>query len=115
LLWSKADGAGGLGLSLPTAAQDFVTLALSIVVEATPFVILGALVSAAIRLYVPTRRIIAFLPRRPVFRRLWISFLGMFMPVCECGNVPVARGLIFKGLSFPDSTTFLLAAPSSTP
>lgn len=84
-------------------------------VEATPFVILGALVSAAIRLYVPTRRTIAFLPRRPAFRRLWISFLGMFMPVCGCGNVPVARGLIFKGLSVPDSTTFLLAAPIINP
>ncbi len=84
-------------------------------VEATPFVILGALVSAAIRLYVPTQRIIAFLPQRPAFRRLWISFLGMFMPVCECGNVPVARGLIFKGLSVPDSTTFLLAAPIINP
>jgi len=115
LLWSKAGDAGGLGLSLPTAVQDFVTLTLSIMVEATPFVILGALVSAAIRLYVPTQRIIAFLPQRPAFRRLWISFLGMFMPVCECGNVPVARGLIFKGLSVPDSTTFLLAAPIINP
>ena len=104
-----------MGLSLPRAVQDFVTLTLSIMVEATPFVILGALVSAAIRIYVPAQRIVAFLPRRPAFRRLWISFLGMFMPVCECGNMPVARGLIFKGLSISDSTTFLLAAPIINP
>lgn len=62
-MWSKAGDAGGLGLSLPTTVQDFVTLTLSIMIEATPFVILGALVSAARRLYVPTQRIIAFLPQ----------------------------------------------------
>ena len=39
----------------------------------------------------------------------------MFMPVCECGNVPVARGLVVRGLSIPDSMTFLLAAPIVNP
>jgi len=114
LLWSRAI-VEGLDLTLPTRLQDFVTLTLSIVVEAMPFVILGALVSVVIRLYVPTRRIFEFLPKRPAFRRFWISFLGMFMPVCECGNVPVARGLVVKGLSVSDSTTFLLAAPIVNP
>jgi len=114
LLWSRAI-VEGLDLTLPTRLQDFVTLTLSIVVEAMPFVILGALVSVVIRLYVPTRRIFEFLPKSPMLRRFWISFLGMFMPVCECGNVPVARGLVVKGLSVPDSTTFLLAAPIVNP
>jgi uncharacterized membrane protein YraQ (UPF0718 family) len=39
----------------------------------------------------------------------------MFMPVCECGSVPVARGLVVRGLSIPDSMTFLLAAPIVNP
>src|SRR5918993_1080752 len=38
-----------------------------------------------------------------------------FMPVCECGNVPVARGLVIRGLSVAESTTFLLAAPIINP
>ncbi len=37
------------------------------------------------------------------------------MPVCECGNVPVARGLVIRGLSVAESTTFLLAAPIINP
>jgi len=114
-LWFKAVVAEASGSALPAELQDFVTLTLSIVVEAIPFVILGALVSAAIRLYVPTEFIFGFLPKRPWFRRIWISCLGMFMPVCECGNVPVARGLVVRGLSIPDSMTFLLAAPIVNP
>jgi uncharacterized protein len=37
------------------------------------------------------------------------------MPVCECGNVPVARGFIIRGLSVSESMTFLLAAPILNP
>lgn len=102
-------------VSLPAELQDFVTLTLSVVVEALPFVILGALVSAGIRLYAPTERLIRRLPKRPLFRRLSISLVGAFMPVCECGNVPVARGLLIRGLSVAESTTFLLAAPIINP
>lgn len=37
------------------------------------------------------------------------------MPVCECGNVSVARGLAIRGLTVAESTTFLLAAPIINP
>jgi uncharacterized protein len=115
LLWLKAGATPALGLSLPTELQDLITLALSIVVEALPFVILGALVSVIVRLFAPTQRILQLLPKRPLLRRLSISLFGTFMPVCECGNVPVARGLVIRGLSVAESTTFLLAAPIINP
>src|SRR5215216_4571443 len=115
LLWLKAVATNVLSLSLPTELQDLITLALSIVVEALPFVILGALVSVIVRLFAPTERILRLLPKRPLLRRLSISLFGTFMPVCECGNVPVARGLVIRGLSVAESTTFLLAAPIINP
>ena len=116
LLWLKAaGGTDASSLSLPSKLQDFITLALSVVIEALPFVILGALVSTAIRLFVSTQRIIQLLPKRPLLRRFSISLLGTFMPVCECGNMPVARGMMIKGLSVAESTTFLLAAPILNP
>src|SRR5215211_4150211 len=115
LLWLKTVEMDGLGLSLPSELQDFTTLSLSIVVEALPFVILGALVSVIVRLFAPTQRILRLVPKRPLLRRLSISLFGTFMPVCECGNVPVARGLVIRGLSVAESTTFLLAAPIINP
>ena len=115
LLWLKAATIDASSLLLPTELQDFITLTLSVVIEALPFVILGALVSTAIRLFVSTQRIIQILPKRPLLRRFSISLLGTFMPVCECGNMPVARGMMIKGLSVAESTTFLLAAPILNP
>jgi uncharacterized membrane protein YraQ (UPF0718 family) len=116
LVWVKVAAADAAsGPSLPTELQDFVTLTLSVVVEALPFVILGALVSVLIRLFATTQRLMRLLPKRPLLRRLSISFLGSFMPVCECGNVPVARGLVIGGMSPAESMTFLLAAPIINP
>lgn len=103
------------GFPLPARLQDFVTLTLSVLVEALPFVILGALVSVFIRLFAPTAGLLGRLPKTPIFRRLCISLFGAFMPVCECGNVLVARGLMVRGLTVAESTTFLLAAPIINP
>lgn len=95
-----------------TTLGDLLTLALGILVEAIPFVILGVLISVAIQVFIPTEAIIRRLPKHKGARRLIMSFLGVLMPVCECGNVPVARSLIVKGFSVQEAIVFLLAAPS---
>src|SRR5215213_3971762 len=84
LLWLKAVATNVLSLSLPTELQDLITLALSIVVEALPFVVLGALVSVIVRLFAPTQRILRLLPKRPLLRRLSISLFGTFVQIRDC-------------------------------
>ena len=37
------------------------------------------------------------------------------LPVCECGNVPIARSLIANGLKPADVISFLFAAPIINP
>jgi uncharacterized protein len=91
---------------------DFFTLVLGILVEALPFVVLGVLISVAIQTYIPTQALVKRLPKNKIVRRLMVSLLGVAMPVCECGNVPVARSLMAKGFSIQESIVFLLAAPS---
>jgi len=94
------------------SAQDLLTLTLGIIVSALPFVVLGVLVSVLLQLFIPTQKLIGKLPKNIIVRRLIVSCLGILMPVCECGNVPVARGLMIKGLSAEEATVFLLASPS---
>jgi len=79
LLWLKFAAADVFSLTLPAGLQDFVSLALSIVVEALPFVILGALVSSSSGFFAPTQRLIQLLPKRPVLRRLSVSLLGKYV------------------------------------
>jgi len=101
--------------SLPNRLQDLLTLSISVIIESLPFVLLGILLSIVVQVWVPDRYIMRILPRNAVLRRAVISFLGMFLPVCECGNVPLARGLIVKGFTVSESMTFLLAAPILNP
>lgn len=101
--------------SLPTRAQDGLTLAISVLIESLPFVILGVVLSIVVQVWVPPGVIERWMPRRAWARRAVLSLLGMVVPVCECGNVPFARGLLMRGFSVPETMTFLIAAPIVNP
>lgn len=100
---------------LPDRLQDGVTLAISVLVESMPFVVLGIVLSIAVRVWLPEAWLVRILPRTPWLRRMIVSLVGMFLPVCECGNVPLARGLMVRGLTVAESMTFLFAAPIINP
>lgn len=95
--------------------QDTLTLFLSLIVEATPFIVLGVIVSVLVSIFVEENWIIDKLPKNKFISHFFISILGIFMPVCECGNIPVARRLLYKGFSVQHTITFLLAAPIVNP
>lgn len=95
--------------------NNTLTLFFSLLVEAFPFLILGVLFSSALLLFVDERRLIAAVPRNPLLAALMGSLIGCFFPVCECGNVPVARRLIVQGAPSAMAIGFLLAAPTVNP
>ncbi|MGW8482743.1 permease [Microbacterium sp. NPDC055903] len=101
--------------ALPSRAQDGLTLALSVLFEALPFVVLGVVLSIVVQVWLPADAIQRWLPRRAWARRAVLSLLGMLIPVCECGNVPFARGLMMRGLAPAEAMTFLMAAPIVNP
>jgi uncharacterized protein len=91
------------------------TLFLSLLVEAIPFLILGVLVSGILLFFVDEQKLIRLMPKHPLLGALMGGILGFLFPVCECGNVPVARRLMVKGVSAPVAIGFLLAAPTINP
>lgn len=91
------------------------TLFLSLLVEATPFLLLGVAFSSILAVFVDERQLIAYTPRHPVLAAIAGSLFGCLFPVCECGNVPVARRLITQGASSALAIGFLLAAPTVNP
>jgi len=103
------------GPALPTRAQDGLTLALSVLIESLPFVVLGVILSIVVQVWVPPGAIERWMPRSAWGRRAVLSLLGMLVPVCECGNVPFARGLLMRGFRVPEALTFLIAAPIVNP
>ena len=95
--------------------QNAFTLFLSLLVEAMPFLLLGVLLSSALLFFVDERKLVANLPRNPILGALVGSCAGFLFPVCECGNVPVARRLLMQGVPISVAIGFLLAAPTINP
>lgn len=91
------------------------TLFLSLLVEAMPFLLLGVLFSSALLLFIDENKLISILPRNPFLGALMGSCIGFLFPVCECGNVPVARRLLLQGAPTSVAIGFLLAAPTINP
>ncbi|HIK33894.1 MAG TPA: permease [Oscillatoriales cyanobacterium M59_W2019_021] len=91
------------------------TIFLSLLVEALPFLLLGVLFSSALLLFVNERNLVKRLPKNPVLGAFAGSLVGFLFPVCECGNVPVARRLLVQGVSPAVAVGFLLAAPTINP
>ena len=91
------------------------TLALSVILQALPFILLGVLVSSLIRYLVREDWIAKFAPKNAVAGVIVGSLLGLFIPVCDCGVLPVARGLFRKGVSMHTALAYLLTAPVINP
>lgn len=101
--------------SLGERGQTFVTIFLSIFIEAVPFLLAGSIVSGFIEVFVNQDVLYRFVPRHPMLAALAGGCLGMIFPVCECGVVPVTRRLYQKGLPLSMGIAFLLAAPVVNP
>lgn len=92
-----------------------ITLFFSLLVEAVPFLLIGVTFSSLLLFFVDERQLIGKMPKNAFFGALTGSLLGLFFPVCECGNVPVARRLLMQGAPTAVSIGFLLAAPTINP
>ncbi|MBX2864796.1 MAG: permease [Leptolyngbyaceae cyanobacterium MAG.088] len=91
------------------------TLFFSLLVEAIPFLLIGVAFSSLLLFFVNERTLIKLMPKHPLLGALAGSLMGVFFPVCECGNVPVARRLIVQGAPSSVAVGFLLAAPTINP
>lgn len=95
--------------------QQALLIFTSIVYEALPFILLGALVAGLLEELLPPRLLMRVLPRSRFVGILGGALLGLIFPMCECGIVPVMRRLLRKGLPLSTSTAYLLAGPVINP
>ncbi len=95
--------------------QDFIINFTSILYEAMPFIILGAVIAGVLEEVVPQQLIARLIPRSRFLAITLSSLLGLIFPMCECGIVPVMRRLLRKGLPLSCCTAYLLAGPIINP
>ena len=91
------------------------TVFTGIVLQAVPFMLLGALLSSTLYAFVPDRLLVKMFPKKYGIGFLTALFAGALFPVCECAAVPLMRSLIKKGVAMPIAVTFMLASPIVNP
>lgn len=101
--------------NLPNQFNDFFIILLSILVEGIPFIMAGSLLSAIVQKYLSEHTILKFLPKNKLLQKVGMSLMGNLIPVCECGNIPLAKRMLKKNLSPALAISFLLAAPVFNP
>ncbi|MBU3143527.1 permease [Clostridium sp. CF012] len=95
--------------------NDFSTIFLSIIFEGIPFILIGALVSSIIQIFVSEEAIARIIPKNKFVGVLIASLVGLVFPVCECAIVPITRRLIKKGVPLSIAVTFMLSVPIMNP
>lgn len=95
--------------------SQFSAVFLGIFIEAVPFLLLGTLASGIVEVFFSREEFAHLLPRNPLLGALAGSLMGLFIPVCECGVVPLTRRLFQKGAPTAVGISFLLAAPALNP
>jgi uncharacterized protein len=94
---------------------NFSIIFISIVLEALPFIILGAFIAALIQVFVREEVIQRVLPKNNIAGIIAAAFIGIIFPVCECAVVPIARRLIKKGVPVNIAVTMMLSVPIVNP
>ncbi len=95
--------------------QTFKIIFISIILEALPFLLIGVLVSAILQSFVSDKLIGKLTPKHPIAGALFGSLLGIVLPLCECGMIPIVRRLIRKGLPPYIGLTYIVAGPILNP
>jgi uncharacterized membrane protein YraQ (UPF0718 family) len=76
-----------------------------------PFIALGAVIAGLLEEFLPPWLLTYLIPRNPFLAVGIGGLLGIVLPICECGIVPIMRRLLRKGLPLSCRVADLLAGP----
>ncbi|OWK47248.1 permease [Fimbriiglobus ruber] len=96
---------------IKTQVSDFVVTFSSILWEAMPFIVLGAVIAGILEELLPQQLIGRIIPRSALPAAIIGGLLGLIFPMCECGIVVVMRRLLRKGLPLASCISYMLAGP----
>ncbi len=86
---------------------------LNIVLEVAPFLLLGLFISGLIKSFASDNLIKKHLSGTGIKPVVKAAFIGMPLPLCSCGVIPVALGLRKQGASKGATASFMIATPET--
>lgn len=95
--------------------KDIAIYFTTIMLEAIPFLLLGAILSAIIEEFVSEEQMAKIIPKNRVLGSLVGIFMGLFIPACDCAVIPVAMRLRKKKIPTNVIVSFMIASPIINP
>jgi uncharacterized membrane protein YraQ (UPF0718 family) len=83
----------------------------SILYEALPFIVFGAVVAGIVEEMVPPRLFARVIPRNRILAIAMGGLLGLPSPMCDCGILVIVRRVLRKGVPLSCCVCYLLAGP----
>lgn len=87
----------------------------SIVIEALPFILIGAVLASFMQVYISNNIFNKIISKNKLLGSIQAGIIGVFLPVCECATVPITKGLLNKKVPLNVAITYMLAAPIVNP
>lgn len=84
------------------------------IAEITPSLALGLLLSGVVHEFLPESIAERYLSRKGVLPILYVTIIGIILPVCCFGSLPIAITLRRKGVSLGPILAFLVATPATS-
>jgi len=94
-------------------AGDIIREILSILNESSPYVLFGLVISAVLKAFIPDEFVQKQLGGKGIGSVFKAAILGIPLPICSCGVIPVAMGLRKQGASRGATSAFLVSTPET--
>ncbi len=92
---------------------DFIQAFLQLLLEASPWLVLGLFIGGLFKTLLPTRFLHRHLTKNNTGSIIKAAALGAPLPLCSCGVIPAAMGLRRAGASKSATTSFLVSTPET--
>lgn len=96
-----------------TNAWGVLTESWEILVDSSPYVIVGFFIAGLIKACLSEQAIAKSLGGNGIGSVIKASLIGIPLPLCSCSVIPVAAGLRRQGASTGATTAFLISTPES--
>ena len=84
------------------------------VLQAAPYILFGLLLAGLIHVLLPESLVLRWMGRPGLSGVVRAAIIGVPLPVCSCGVVPITVELERKGASRPAAQSFLITTPESS-
>ncbi|NIT35649.1 MAG: SO_0444 family Cu/Zn efflux transporter [candidate division Zixibacteria bacterium] len=81
--------------------------------EAAPYMLAGFFLASLVRAFIPARAVVKLLGRRKLGSVFWAAAIGVPLPLCSCGVIPMAAALRREGASKGAVSSFVISTPES--